>query len=113
MPEKRLREREIEAACGAWIRTLSPTWHFVKCDLHNARGFPDRLVLGPGGTTLFLEFKRPRAKRTPPQRVWAAWLLHNDHAYFVVESVEQFQWIVTTAANMTGSPVEPRPEPPR
>lgn len=34
----------------------------IKCDGISYRGFPDRLVIGPGGRILFVEFKDPRGK---------------------------------------------------
>lgn len=39
-----------------------------------ARGFPDRILLAPGGRVSFVELKRPGQKLRPAQAVVAKWL---------------------------------------
>lgn len=41
--------------------------HTLKLNLHGNRGWPDRLVLVPGGTPVFIEFKRPGKTAEPLQ----------------------------------------------
>ncbi len=38
------------------------------------RGFPDRMLLAPGGLVAFVELKRPGQKLSPAQRLIRKWL---------------------------------------
>jgi hypothetical protein len=47
-------------------------------------GWPDQLVLVPGGVTLLIEFKRPKEKLRPTQVIWhneAKSIGHNPHVF--------------------------------
>ena len=73
--EKRLR-KEIESRGGKALKLLS--------QLH--RGLPDRLILLPGGWTLFAEIKTTGKKPTELQRHCHEQLRQMDFPVFVVDS---------------------------
>jgi hypothetical protein len=61
--EIRRKEKSIETAFVRWVGTLE-NWYAWKFSPDGTRGLPDRIVLGPGGTIFFIEFKRPGEKPT-------------------------------------------------
>lgn len=54
-------EREVETPFAEWITANEPDYLCVK--LFKRRGLPDRLVIGPDRFVLFVEFKRPGARK--------------------------------------------------
>lgn len=55
-----LENENVERPFVKWLKENYP--HFIALNLFKLRGFPDRLVIGPGRFVLFLEFKRPKAR---------------------------------------------------
>lgn len=51
------------------------------------KGCPDRVVLGPGGVTTWLEIKTPNGKLNPDQRAWHARAAEKGHRVATVRSV--------------------------
>lgn len=73
---------------GVWVIKAERLW----------LGFPDRMLLAPGGRVAFVETKRPKAALRPAQRLVAKWLRHL--GFLVVkldtpEKVERFyeEWL--------------------
>lgn len=61
-------EKQIEAFC---IREASKRGgKAVKGNAVNTKGFPDRIIMLPGGKVGFLELKRPGGKPTKLQKHW-------------------------------------------
>ena len=62
----RLLEYDIEngVKCDVtkWARSQGIDVYFLKLTILGFRGWPDRLILWPGGGILFIEFKRPGEK---------------------------------------------------
>ena len=77
-------EKHVEETFVAW------------CDEHGLRtlktgtdGWPDRLVLGPGGHSHWLEFKTPETEPTPLQEERLTWLWRRQHVATVVRSLKE------------------------
>ena len=60
-----MRERAIEAALTGAIREAGG--HAIKLSAPGESGWPDRLVLLPGGIAAFVELKAPGKKARPLQ----------------------------------------------
>ena len=56
-------ESQIEARVGGellrWADRQKIDLYYLKLNVTNWRGFPDRIILWDGGEVLFVEFKRP------------------------------------------------------
>ena len=52
-------------------------------------GWPDRLVVGPGGVVAFVEFKTPKGRVAPRQHERILKLATMGHFVFVVRDAEQ------------------------
>jgi hypothetical protein len=86
MPSKKL-EKHIENAC---IRhALERGWTHVKLDKAK-RNWPDQLFLGPGGSVLLVEFKRPGEKPRPAQKRVHRLLAEIGHRVHVIDSADDF-----------------------
>jgi len=75
--ERRL-VREVKRIGG-----LAPKW-----TAPGNRGVPDRIVLLPGGRTVYVEMKAPGRKLTPLQERWADILRGLGHRVYMLDSVE-------------------------
>lgn len=62
-------ERRVEQPVVEWLRARGCVC--LKLNLIGSTGWPDRLILIPGGQVVFIEFKRPgeRLRRNQPHRV--------------------------------------------
>lgn len=62
-------ERDVERPVVDWLRSIGCV--VLKLNLIGSTGWPDRLILAPGGRVFFVEFKRPgeRLRRNQPHRV--------------------------------------------
>lgn len=62
-------ERDIEKKAVEYFRRRGCVC--LKLNLIGSTGWPDRLILAPGGRLAFVEFKRPgeQLRRNQPQRV--------------------------------------------
>ena len=79
-----MNEAEIENAVVAYAESLGAI--AVKLRVDGENGFPDRTIIGPAGV-LFIEFKTPRGRLRPMQRVWIERLTSQGHQVEVVSSV--------------------------
>ena len=57
----------VERPFVEWLKENYPC--FMALKLVKLRGFPDRLVIGPGRFVLFLEFKRPKARKRKGEKL--------------------------------------------
>jgi len=55
-------ETSIEESWVLWVKQHYPDWFVIKLKAIGMRGWPDRLIIGPGPTLYFIEFKRPGEK---------------------------------------------------
>jgi len=75
--ERRL-VREVERIGGLAPKWVSP----------GNRGVPDRIVLLPGGRTVFVEMKAPGKPLGPLQERWVKTLRSLGHQVYKIDSVE-------------------------
>jgi hypothetical protein len=80
-------EAKLEAACRKRAREVGG-W-LVKFVSPGHAGVPDRILILPGGSVWFLEFKRPGAKLGPLQERWKRRLA--DHNFRVIQSADEFE----------------------
>lgn len=64
---------------------------------HGIVGFPDRLLLRPGGTCAFIEFKRPGEQPTKIQKYWLGRLNWLGFRAVVVRNLRDFDKVLTPA----------------
>jgi hypothetical protein len=62
---------------------------------HGVVGMPDRLLLRPGGTAAFIEFKRPGEEPTKVQAYWLARLRGMGFEAIIVKSLHAFRQALT------------------
>jgi len=68
--------------------------------LHHAIvGFPDRLLMRPGGTCAFIEFKRPGEHPTKIQAYWHKRLRGMGFEVHVIRSLHAFKAVLTPATD--------------
>ncbi|MFC5468430.1 VRR-NUC domain-containing protein [Cohnella suwonensis] len=75
--ERRL-VREVERIGGIAPKWVSP----------GNNGVPDRIVILPGGRTLYVEMKAPGKQLEPLQAHWARKLLGMGHRHYKIDSDE-------------------------
>jgi len=73
--ERRL-EREVRTIGGKAPKWVSP----------GNRGVPDRIVILPGGRTIYVEMKAPGKPLQPLQRKWAKTLQELGHEVYKIDS---------------------------
>ncbi|OCZ54328.1 VRR-NUC domain-containing protein [Dehalobacter sp. TeCB1] len=78
--EKKLRI-EIERLGGKVPKWVSP----------GNRGVPDRLVILPGGRTIYVETKAPGKPLEPLQEKWAKTLRKMGHRVYKIDSVQDIE----------------------
>ena len=62
---------------------------------HSIVGLPDRLLLRPGGSAAFIEFKRPGEEPTKIQAYWLGRLRRMGFEAIIVKSVYAFRKALT------------------
>lgn len=64
----------------------------LKVKLENQRGFPDRMIILPGGFVCFVEFKRPdkKGKPSPHQTKWIKHFNKLGQKAFFCDDFDQF-----------------------
>ena len=62
---------------------------------HGIVGLPDRLLLRPGGSAAFIEFKRPGERPTKIQAYWLGRLRGMGFEVAVVRSLHAFDKVLT------------------
>jgi len=63
-------------------------WWPLKFTSPSRRGVPDRLLLGPGGVTVFVELKAPGKKPTRQQAAVHRRMRRLQHTVLVIDSLE-------------------------
>ena len=81
-----MRERDIEKYLAKRVKALGGTCR--KAMWIGARGCPDRMVLLPGRTPIFVELKAPGQKLQPHQQREHQRLLDAGVAVVVIDSLE-------------------------
>lgn len=76
--------REIEARGGMALKYTSQ-YH---------RGIPDRIVLLPGSTTIFVELKSTGKKPTKLQEHAMKKLVEMGHAVIVIDNTNDLEWLL-------------------
>jgi hypothetical protein len=64
---------------------------------HGIVGFPDRILLRPGSTCAFVEFKRPGERPTKIQAYWLGRLNYMGFRAVVVRNLRDFDGLLTMA----------------
>lgn len=66
----------------------------VKLEKNGHKGIPDRIIIGPGGQTIFVEFKNPDGSGvvSKEQKEWKKFLGGSD--YFISD-VEEFKKLIS------------------
>ncbi len=83
-------EKDIENSCVNYAKTLGCL--ALKLILLNIRGFPDRTILIPGRSVIFVEFKRDETCELSGSQLKYKRLLEGlGFDYFIVYSLEQFK----------------------
>jgi hypothetical protein len=83
----RILERTLQAKCISWAKQH----RVLSLKVEGIVGIPDRLFIGPHGTTLFIEFKRPGGGRvTEAQRYWVRELNKRHVEAYVVDNFDEF-----------------------
>lgn len=86
--EKRL-VREVERIGGKAPKWVSP----------GNRGVQDRLVILPGGITVYVETKAPGKPLDPLQEKWAKTLRAMGHKVYKIDSVGDIDRFITEVSN--------------
>jgi len=84
--EKKLR-CEVERLGGKVPKWVSP----------GNRGVPDRLVILPGGRTIYVETKAPGKHLEPLQEKWVKTLQKLGHSVYKIDSVEGIEKFIREA----------------
>lgn len=87
-----MRESQIENAVCRHARNYQ--WWPLKLKIVNHLGFPDRMLLGAGGRVVFIEFKAPRKKSRPSQRLVISKLKSMGFEVYVVDDIEKGKRLV-------------------
>lgn len=58
------------------------------------RGVPDRIVILPGGQTVYVEMKAPGKALEPLQERWKRKLLQMGHRHYKIDSVEDINQFI-------------------
>ena len=87
-------ERKLERDCV--LHAERDGWRSVKLD-NAARGWPDRLFLGPNSMSLLVEFKRPGQQPRPQQAAMHIRLRELGHPVSVVDNFDDFKELIANA----------------
>lgn len=83
----RVLESEIEQACVK----IAKEHKCLLLKIQGAKGYPDRLLLTPTGSAMFMEIKRPGESLRPLQRYILTELVKMGHKAEEIDSVELFK----------------------
>lgn len=105
MEKCKTMEREIEAGMGRLAEQNGGM--FLKFDPSGARGFPDRILLLPGGKAVWVELKRPEGGRvSAAQRVAHLRLRRMGQRVEIVATMEQARALIGELAETRTRPPE-------
>ena len=112
MPGKRKQpEQALQITCVEWLALLEAQGRLMYAHVPNggARsasegsrlkkmgvrpGFPDLILIFPGGRSAYVEMKAGTGKLSPDQGHWYDSLVFHGHSYYVCRSLEEMQQIV-------------------
>lgn len=89
---ERLLVREVERIGGLAPKWVSP----------GNRGVPDRLVILPGGRTIFVEMKATGKPLEPLQRKWRKTLMSMGHRHYKIDSHEDINRFIAEVSQEIG-----------
>jgi len=87
-----LLESELESRFVREVKRIggrAPKWTSP-----GTRGVPDRIVLLPGGRTIYVELKAPGKPLKPLQKWWAKILRGMDHRVYKIDSHEDIDQFI-------------------
>lgn len=82
-------EISIEKAFCFWLKENWEYWECLKFEPPGSDGWPDRILIGPHGWVMWLEFKREGKDPEPLQVERIEWLRARGHYVGVVRSLEE------------------------
>lgn len=88
-----MREAELESRLVKEVKRIggkAPKWVSP-----GTRGVPDRLVILPGGRTIYVEMKAPGKPLEPLQVRWAKILRNLGHRVYKIDSNEDIDRFIT------------------
>ena len=91
MTSKLPLERKLEQKCVKYAEAFS--FESIKLDSAK-RKWPDRLFLGPGGTTILVEFKRTGKRPRPQQAAFHKTLNALGHPVHVIDDFDDFARLI-------------------
>ena len=89
-----MQERYLERACGKIAKAHDLL--FYKFQSPGNNGVPDRIVIGPGGRIVFVEFKTPVGTLTALQKRQIEKLESKGAEVHVIRSTEEFAALITS-----------------
>lgn len=90
--KRELLEKDIEAAVCKYAKECGCLVY--KFTSPQRRSVPDRLLLLPGGLTVFIEFKRPGGKLTPGQERERDRIRGQGHLWFLVDDINEGKTVI-------------------
>ena len=84
-------EVSVETSFTRWIGRWYPEWHCLKFKPPGSDGWPDRILVGPEQSVMFIEFKREGEEPEPLQQERIVWLVDRGHYVTVCRSVDEAQ----------------------
>lgn len=87
-----MRESTIERKLREAVEAAG--WLCLKLILFSGRGFPDRVLIGPGGRLILVELKQYKKGLAGPQKYWRKVFTRLRVPYFKLDRVEDIPKIV-------------------
>ena len=81
-------ESSIEKAFCLWLKRDALLWECLKFEPPGSDGWPDRILIGPHGYVMWIEFKREDEDPEPLQEERMEWLREGGHHVGVARSLE-------------------------
>lgn len=90
-----MNEKQLERKCCRIAE--SHGWLALKMISPNRVGVPDRVMVGPGGHIIWIEFKKEGGRLSPVQDRTITKFAKLGHGVFVVNSVKLFETVMGLA----------------
>jgi len=91
MPKPLRKEASLETALGTYVNSELGPHSYLKA---GDQGWPDRLILLPGGKHFWVEFKTPKGRLRPAQVALFKVLTTRGDRVFVVKSTEELDAVI-------------------
>jgi hypothetical protein len=101
---------ELESALERRCRDYAEINECLLLKIQGVRGWPDRLLIVPGGTVAFLEFKREGKQARPLQQHILEDLHSRGFSAGVLDNFQQFQTLLRVLKHPNGDPTNTNPE---